>query len=118
MTSPLGETYVRLLAEKILQPDAAQARVVAALEARLEALRPVPGILGVPLFSEPSVRGLYLWGGVGRGKTMLMDMFFSAVDVSKARFHFHEFMQKAHQLRHQGTPIRLSCLGSFWGLRA
>ena len=49
--------------------------------------------------SEPreTVRGLYIWGGVGRGKTFLMDLFYESLDIEqKKRVHFHRMMRDVH----------------------
>lgn len=62
--------------------------------------------------SSDAIPGLYLWGGVGRGKTYLMDTFYECLPASigKRRVHFHRFMQSAHQrlrwLREQPDPLR------------
>jgi len=61
--------------------------------------------------AEPP-KGVYLWGGVGRGKSFLMDAFYSSLPVErKARLHFHEFMRGVHdqlkQLRSQSDPLEV-----------
>src|SRR6202042_2149945 len=78
------------------------AEAFAALEQRLSSYKPVrkQGLLG-RLFAdknEAPPRGLYVHGEVGRGKTMLMDMFFQQSPVEhKRRTHFHEFMAEVHE---------------------
>ncbi len=60
----------------------------------------------------PPVQGLYIWGGVGRGKTYLVDTFFDTLSFSdKLRLHFHRFMQRVHNelktLTHQQDPLKI-----------
>jgi len=97
--------YQALLASGSIEPDAAQAEVAeafAALEQRLATYKPARkyGLLG-RLFAdkdEAPPRGLYIHGDVGRGKTMLMDLFFGTSPVAyKRRAHFHEFMADVHE---------------------
>ena len=85
--------------------DPAQEHVVgllANLQEELESAAPVSRnlidrLLGRPA-RQPGIRGLYLWGGVGRGKTLLMDLFFQTLDVkAKRRNHFHRLMQEVHE---------------------
>ncbi|WP_156255181.1 cell division protein ZapE [Sandarakinorhabdus oryzae] len=102
----LAARYRELLAAGELKPDAAQAAVVAklaALESALQQPVEAPGLLG-RLFGKaaaPIPKGLYIWGGVGRGKSMAMDLFFAASTVApKRRAHFHEFMAEVHGAIH------------------
>jgi cell division protein ZapE len=97
--------YQSLVSSGAIEPDAAQeeaAEAFADLERRLEGYKPVrkQGLLS-RLFAdkdEPPPRGLYVHGEVGRGKTMLMDLFFQqSLVVHKRRAHFHEFMAEVHE---------------------
>src|SRR6478672_8203503 len=67
------------------------------------------------LINRPDIpRGVYMYGGVGRGKSFLMDCFYTAVPlVRKTRLHFHEFMREVHRELGdiQGTPNPLDVLG-------
>jgi cell division protein ZapE len=97
--------YQSLVSSGAIEPDAAQAEATEAfsdLERRLSNYKPArkQGLLG-RLFAdrnEPPPRGLYVHGEVGRGKTMLMDLFFQQSPVEhKRRAHFHEFMAEVHE---------------------
>ncbi|MFD2647004.1 cell division protein ZapE [Devosia albogilva] len=97
--TPVRSAYDALVSRGAITPDAAQRDAVAELDrvlADLTASRP-SGFFA-RLFDKPEpVRGLYLHGEVGRGKTMLMDLFFAAVPLAeKRRVHFHEFMDEVH----------------------
>src|SRR5689334_17202691 len=97
--------YKALVASGAIEADPAQqlaAEAFAALEERLNGYKPIKkqGLFG-RLFAdkdEPPPRGLYVHGEVGRGKTMLMDLFFRQSPVAhKRRAHFHEFMAEVHE---------------------
>ena len=112
MTEMVGRAYAQLLRAKELEPDPAQARAVAVLDRLAAAIKP-QSFLGRLFGSDPDgPAGVYLWGGVGRGKSMLMDLAFDNIDVKpKRRVHFHEFMiETHHRLREarkteEGDPI-------------
>ena len=95
------DKYEVLVAAGELKPDEDQRRAVLVLDGLATQLREVRSrglwarLTGRP---EPRPRGIYLWGGVGRGKSMLMDLAFSAMQVQrKRRVHFHEFMLEVHE---------------------
>ena len=92
--------YEQLIAGGELRPDPQQrdaAIRLATLQHELEAPQPA-GLIGRLFGKKPSaVRGLYMWGGVGRGKSMLMDLFHDCLAIpDKRRVHFHAFMQEVH----------------------
>ena len=114
MTGVLAR-YEALVAAGDLAADPDQARAARALQDlqnRLATARK-RGLLARLLRRSPrTVRGVYLWGGVGRGKSMLMDLFHETLPVEqKRRAHFHEFMQEVHtrlraeRARERGDPI-------------
>jgi cell division protein ZapE len=97
--------YQTLVSSGAIEPDPAQEEVAEAfsdLEEQLSGYKPLrkQGLFG-RLFAdrdEPPPRGLYIHGDVGRGKTMLMDLFFQQSPVEhKRRAHFHEFMADVHE---------------------
>ena len=97
MTSRIRNAYDIRVEEGVLTPDPAQEQVIEALE-RLETDLAKRGLFG----RAPEVRGVYLWGPPGRGKSMLMDLFYSATpEPRKTRAHFHAFMARVHDLVRQ-----------------
>ncbi len=104
MTATVVSQLQARVASGEVQPDAAQSAAAVRLDqllADLKALRPARTSLLGGLFgrgrSEPEPRGLYIFGSVGRGKTMLMDLFYAVAPIDKKwRIHFHEFMAEVH----------------------
>ena len=105
-----GDAYRASLAEGAVLEDEAQARVMALLDQRFTQLVArsankagwFASLANKFLSSksgraDTSIKGLYLWGGVGRGKTMMMDMFCHALPPERRqRMHFHRFMRRVH----------------------
>lgn len=125
--SPLSR-YQRLLAAGEYQADEVQRQAVTQLDHIYQALQQIPvasapvgGLRGklsrlLGKSSETAkqrpVQGLYMWGGVGRGKTWLMDMFFHSLPGErKLRLHFHRFMLRVHEelteLQGQENPLEI-----------
>jgi cell division protein ZapE len=111
------ELYDRESARLGHTADEAQLAAIAKLDdLRTRLLKPQPrkgllsGLLGKP--QRQTERGLYFWGGVGRGKTFLMDLFYQSLPFkNKQRSHFHRFMQSVHEQlkKHadQSDPLEL-----------
>ena len=109
MPTSLADLYSEQVHRGHLEQDSSQAAVLRQLDqlsGKLEAYRParkggaLGWLLGANSTAKPP-RGLYIWGPVGRGKTMLMDLFFSHAPVQrKRRVHFHAFMAEVHARVH------------------
>ena len=104
-----AQTYARALDSGEVLADPAQQRVIELLQTRYIQLMQNPpqrpstlrrllaGFNMGGAQSRTTAQGLYLWGGVGRGKTMMMDMFCSALPAQRRqRMHFHRFMRRVH----------------------
>ncbi len=104
----ISDVYHQRVAAGLLEPDAAQQAVLPHMDRVLDDLAAAPATPAKPRSAwraflgvgnpdaapGPAGRGLYLWGGVGRGKSMLMDLMAEASPVPARRVHFHEFMQE------------------------
>jgi cell division protein ZapE len=112
------DVFERQLSERGYTADAAQRRAIDALE-RCENewidYKARRGNALAKLLRHPPIpRGVYMAGGVGRGKSFLMDCFFNSVPLTrKTRLHFHEFMREVHRELQElrGTPDPLDELG-------
>jgi cell division protein ZapE len=112
-----AQNYQALMAQPGFVVDSAQQHSVALLDDLFDRLvNAQRANWWRGLFSRqgrwPKVTGLYIWGGVGRGKTMLMDMFYQSLptQIASERTHFHSFMNQIHaalkQHRNIGNPLR------------
>ena len=110
--TPLAR-YEHLLDAGEILPDADQFQLVLAFEQLWQKLQAAPEpsfLLKLARRKPGNIKGLYIWGGVGRGKTWLMDVFFDSLPFDqKQRIHFHRFMQRIHaalkQLPNERDPL-------------
>jgi len=104
----LASAYEQALARDGFNRDPAQLELIAALQRVADAIAPESRRSWFSWLRRPvpPARGLYIWGGVGRGKTWLMDLFFEQLaEERRQRLHFHRFMQEVHT---QLGDLRLS----------
>ena len=117
----LFERYNAAVAQGLIQRDLQQLVVLEQLGSLAQALKQAqrPNFRTWFGLSKPCVKGVYLWGEVGRGKTFLMDLFFETLPIqAKQRWHFHRFMQWVHQQglpQHRGKKDPLVCLAKQLG---
>ena len=115
----LSQRYQQAIEQGTHDSDAAQLAVIEAMadcsdklqQAEIDNKRPWNRLARVFGFKDTPVKGIYLWGGVGRGKTWLMNMFYQSLPVeNKLRLHFHHFMLQVHaqlsQQQRQKNPLR------------
>lgn len=116
----VGAHFARKLAARGSAPDEAQLRALVRLKRladELHAFRIARASRLKRLLAPPDVpRGVYLWGGVGRGKSLLMDAFHATVATRrKTRVHFHAFMRDVHEalakLKREPDPLATVAAG-------
>jgi cell division protein ZapE len=128
-----GELYQTRSQQQALSKDSRQERILKHLDRLAQTLAPDPaqdrGLLAKMLGKKARHAGIYLWGGIGAGKTMLMDIFYETLPFpEKKRTHFHQFMRGVHNhlkeqkaqsdplqqiARHMAYQYRVLCLDEF-----
>ena len=106
MTALLSDDLAHRISSGTLTEDKAQREIAERLDHLLDTLIAAKqGRFFRFSRKKSAIKGLYLWGGVGRGKSMLMDMFVEHAnkhrDIDVCRFHFHDFMRAVHAIVHK-----------------
>lgn len=110
--STLLSRYQSQVSSGHLNYDIAQVEALKALQVVIDSFSQKPSWQLNPFKKKHTVPGLYLWGGVGIGKTMMMDLFFAALPVKKKRrLHFHAFMReiqlRLRRIQGESNPLTL-----------
>ena len=110
MVETVQQAYDSAVKTGAVVADPAQQAVLPLLEglrAHLDDTSANGGLRGLFSKGVEAPKGLYLWGGVGRGKSMLMDLFVDVVKAPKRRVHFHGFMQDIHTALHEARKTEV-----------
>ena len=98
MRKSIQAFYDEKISKKLLAYDASQANAVKLLSKIDKDLSKRNKGFFLAVKKSNLLKGVYLWGGVGRGKSMIMDLFFESTSIKKKRrVHFHAFMQEIHE---------------------
>jgi len=101
----VSKSYEAMVAAGAIDGDPAQRAVLPELERIASALAEPARRRMFRRTGRQAVPGLYLWGDVGRGKSMLMDLFVDSVGLPRRRVHFHAFMQELHDAMHAARGL-------------
>ena len=95
----LTDIYEKMISNGSLEDDPCQRNIVEQLE---NINRQISNLKKKSIFFKKSsvINGAYIWGGVGCGKSMLMDLFVESLSIPNRRVHFHAFMQEIHNSLH------------------
>lgn len=110
--TPLA-AYQQHVFDQTVEPNEQQALGMQQFQAVYDAIITPRKYLG----RKKPIQGLYVWGDVGRGKTYLMDLFYTHLPVPKSRYHFHQFMHRIHTelAQRQGTSNPLKTIAKRLG---
>ena len=100
----LTDLYEKMISEGSLQDDRGQRSVLEELE-KLNYAVSRSNAKSLFFKKTENLKGVYIWGGVGCGKSMLMDLFVKNLLVSNRRVHFHAFMQEIHKSLHKARSL-------------
>lgn len=110
------QLYHERIASGLIKPDPLQEQVMQSLQRLYDdiAQMPAPSFLDKMLGKKTELpRGIYIYGAVGRGKSMMMDLFYECATITKKRrVHFHAFMQELHRALHQGRQQNVQAMDS------
>ena len=101
MKKELLESYKNLIKKQDLKEDKKQIELLKKLNCLKKKLENESGFIKNIFSKKKIAKSIWIYGGVGRGKSMLMDLFYESINIPKLRIHFHEFMSLTHRELHK-----------------